>query len=436
MAKVIHTIGGKKYLYEHHREGKKVVCDYIGPTGEAGELRKSEKSVDTQHEGDKGDVSPSMIMSRQMNRKQAAQKIDEGKLAQKHTPMEDAAGRDRWNKAPNRNDIIGIDTPKDLAPPPGFVAPPPGIKTSKKPKHPIITPPIKPDDTQHKTSIESFKVDGYQFGEGNRDRLIGVVSATQENFTQQEQDVIKKNCVIVENHRPGSAAYFIYNRYGTSEIGLSPNTRKEAAEASMTHEWIHALRFIESGYGEEWKERKGKYTAGLDWDKVVSRGRASESDKEEAQTTAETTTRFPFNKFDTESMRGHPSYYANIQDPSFDTNRWDDKILMTGNPNDKDGTQHKIGKDAIDTTEEKYPKSHIARMARQGIKGKAENIDTTFRIADMNGKTVGFGVVSDDTNKITPQGAARLIRKPGQRIFQIDDKGSETELKTRKKADI
>ena len=135
-------------------------------------------------------------------------------------------------------------------------------------------------------------------------------------------------------------------------------------------------------------------------------------------------------------MRGHPSYYANIQDPSFDTNRWDDKILMTGNPNDKDGTQHKIGKDAIDTTEEKYPKSHIARMARQGIKGKAENIDTTFRIADMNGKTVGFGVVSDDTNKITPQGAARLIRKPGQRIFQIDDKGSETELKTRKKADI
>lgn len=33
MAIVIHTIKGNQYAYEHHRVGKKVVCDYLGPRG-------------------------------------------------------------------------------------------------------------------------------------------------------------------------------------------------------------------------------------------------------------------------------------------------------------------------------------------------------------------------------------------------------------------
>lgn len=31
MAIVIHTIHGKKYAYDHHRVGKKIVCTYIAP---------------------------------------------------------------------------------------------------------------------------------------------------------------------------------------------------------------------------------------------------------------------------------------------------------------------------------------------------------------------------------------------------------------------
>lgn len=41
MAKVIHTINNSQYLYEHHREGDKVVCDYIGPIGPGGGIRKA-----------------------------------------------------------------------------------------------------------------------------------------------------------------------------------------------------------------------------------------------------------------------------------------------------------------------------------------------------------------------------------------------------------
>lgn len=40
MAVVIHNIKGHYYAYEHHREGKKVVTDYIGPVG-AGSTSKS-----------------------------------------------------------------------------------------------------------------------------------------------------------------------------------------------------------------------------------------------------------------------------------------------------------------------------------------------------------------------------------------------------------
>lgn len=39
MAKVVHTIKGHFYLYEHHREGDKVVCDYLYPCVESGERR-------------------------------------------------------------------------------------------------------------------------------------------------------------------------------------------------------------------------------------------------------------------------------------------------------------------------------------------------------------------------------------------------------------
>jgi len=39
MAHVIHTIKNNQYLYEHHREGAKVICDYIGPVGPGGGVR-------------------------------------------------------------------------------------------------------------------------------------------------------------------------------------------------------------------------------------------------------------------------------------------------------------------------------------------------------------------------------------------------------------
>ena len=41
MAVVIHTIKGGQYAYNHHREGKRVVCDYIGPVGSNGKKRKA-----------------------------------------------------------------------------------------------------------------------------------------------------------------------------------------------------------------------------------------------------------------------------------------------------------------------------------------------------------------------------------------------------------
>ena len=42
MAEVIHTIKGNEYLYEHTREGEKVVCEYIGPVGKGGKVRKAQ----------------------------------------------------------------------------------------------------------------------------------------------------------------------------------------------------------------------------------------------------------------------------------------------------------------------------------------------------------------------------------------------------------
>ena len=42
MAEVIHTIKGNEYLYEHTRDGEKVVCEYIGPVGKGGKVRKAQ----------------------------------------------------------------------------------------------------------------------------------------------------------------------------------------------------------------------------------------------------------------------------------------------------------------------------------------------------------------------------------------------------------
>lgn len=36
MSKVVHTINGKQYIYEHHRVGKRIICDYVGPVGGRG----------------------------------------------------------------------------------------------------------------------------------------------------------------------------------------------------------------------------------------------------------------------------------------------------------------------------------------------------------------------------------------------------------------
>lgn len=40
MAVVIHTIKGNQYAYNHHREGKKVVCDYLGREGGGENINK------------------------------------------------------------------------------------------------------------------------------------------------------------------------------------------------------------------------------------------------------------------------------------------------------------------------------------------------------------------------------------------------------------
>ena len=47
MAIVVHTIKGNKYLYEHYRVGKKVVCDYIGKVGDEIEnvVSNTEKTI-------------------------------------------------------------------------------------------------------------------------------------------------------------------------------------------------------------------------------------------------------------------------------------------------------------------------------------------------------------------------------------------------------
>lgn len=47
MAIVIHTIHGNRYAYNHHREGDKVVCDYLYPVDHAGKARPTQPV--TQH---------------------------------------------------------------------------------------------------------------------------------------------------------------------------------------------------------------------------------------------------------------------------------------------------------------------------------------------------------------------------------------------------
>jgi len=46
MAKVVHTIKGHEYLYEHYRVGEKVVCDYIGKVGD--DIKQNTKEVTQQ----------------------------------------------------------------------------------------------------------------------------------------------------------------------------------------------------------------------------------------------------------------------------------------------------------------------------------------------------------------------------------------------------
>lgn len=40
MAEVIHHINGKAYLYDHHREGDKVVSTYLHPVDSTGTTRQ------------------------------------------------------------------------------------------------------------------------------------------------------------------------------------------------------------------------------------------------------------------------------------------------------------------------------------------------------------------------------------------------------------
>ena len=48
MAVVIHNIKGNDYAYEHHRVGKKIVCDYLGRAGGKGNINEGTPEYRTQ----------------------------------------------------------------------------------------------------------------------------------------------------------------------------------------------------------------------------------------------------------------------------------------------------------------------------------------------------------------------------------------------------
>jgi hypothetical protein len=51
MAVVIHTIKGHQYAYNHHREGNKVICDYLYPVDHTGKTRPTQQVTQHTNEG-------------------------------------------------------------------------------------------------------------------------------------------------------------------------------------------------------------------------------------------------------------------------------------------------------------------------------------------------------------------------------------------------
>lgn len=361
---------------------------------------------------EKGSVSIESVRHRQANRKYTAQAVDMGIAASHIYNMDDPVGRDRWYSSPNRNDIYGLD----VLPPKGWKPPPrtPSPKTQTYPK-----PSTKP------SKIDSS---GYEFS-SDMERIRGILQPALENFTPSERKIIKKNVEFGSRRGADSAGTFLYipdNPNQKGEIRISGVMRKEAAEATMTHELIHALRAYHPG-------RKGKYTKRPGY--ILSRG---ERDQEEAQTTAETTARFKKSKFDTESMRNHPSYYYQINNPGFDINRNEDKKLLTGRH------EHFVGNRAIKAIEDLFTQTHIAKLSRQNkIKGKSENIDMFFKVTDKKNRPLGTAHFYDGRNPtrrnhITSDKAARELDAldgilGNNNIYQYTDKGKLRKVRTVKR---
>lgn len=320
-------------------------------------------------------VTKGAVVNRHLKRSPSARAMDDTLHAARTYKMSDQVGRSEWMKAPNRVDIIGLDT-VDILPPEGWVKPKKAVKNAKKKTtEPKTAKPnavkMKTTKAEKKTKSGNFEYKYVkEYGAATKKKMGSLLDDTMQNFTKEEIAPILKDVEFrhgLHRRARGVAGYYATYHDGSAEIGIKTSVMKNPANAvhTMTHELVHALR------------AKGK-------DRTFYTMRSGSRDNEEAQTVAETITRHRKDELESESMYIHPSYYARLGRSEYDKNRIDDKRTMSGNK------QHLIGKDAIKSVENNYTKTNIAKMAKQynghGIRGVNENIDQHFLIEDKKTK--------------------------------------------------
>lgn len=356
-------------------------------------------------------VTKSDIIKRHMKRSPSARVMDDSLHAERTYKMGDAVGMVEWMKAPNRVDIIGLDT-VDILPPEGWVKP--KKITKKKVAKPTVTK-TKPKPTKPKVEkVKKAKKRTYRYvkdyPDATKKRMGKLIDKAVMNFTDGEIDPVLEDIKFRHGlHRQtrGAAGYYARMCDGSKEIGIKTDMFKTptAAMHTMTHELVHASRA--KGIG-----RKG-YSI-----------RAGSVDKEEAQTVAETVARVTRDSLSESDMFDHPSYYARLPRTEYDKNRLHDKHVLSGNK------QHVIGVDAIRSIENNYPKTHIAKMAEQysghGIRGVNENIDQHFLIQDKKTKRKTDLHVYSPKGDLKPKDAAIFAETldgivGDDRVWEYDD---------------
>lgn len=324
------------------------------------------------------------VIKRHMKRSDSARAMDDSLHAERTYKADDAVGRVEWMKAPNRVDIVGLDT-VDILPPKGWLKP---KKTTPKKKAVTKkkTTVAKPKKTATK-KVKSKKSTSKQpkhrreynyvkdYPAATKKKMDSLIDESIVNFTNKEIDPVLDDVKFRHGlHRcaGGCAGYFAIMHDGSKEIGIkqkmfrSPN----AAMHTITHELVHASRAGSS-------DRKG-------YAKRAHNAFGRGNDEEEAQTVAETVARVSLKSLKADDMYDHPSYYTRLPRTEYDANRLHDKHILSGT------ASNVIGKKAIKTIEDNYPKTHIAKMAGQynghGIRGVNENIDQHFLIQDKKTK--------------------------------------------------